>query len=73
MEDAFKVGDLVQRRLGYAPSEWDDRVGLVVEIKSGSQCPGNSWIHASIGVVWAHKPGVTLWSDPRDICGCQDD
>jgi hypothetical protein len=66
MEDAFKVGDLVQRRLGYAPSEYDDQVGLVVEIEGLAD--GGSWI----GVVWSHKPGIMLWNDSRDIRGVSE-
>ena len=67
MEEAFKVGDLVERRLGYAPSEWDDQVGLVVEIKPCDVSVG-SWI----GVVWAHKPGIMLWNRPQDIRGVSE-
>ena len=67
MEEAFKVGDLVERRLGYAPSEYDDQVGLVVEIKPWAG-GGGSWI----GVVWAHKPGIMLWNRPQDIRGVSE-
>ena len=61
----FREGDLVAlvRRVGYASSEYDDRVGLVVEIGTVG-----SWI----GVVWAHKPGIMLWNRPQDIRGVSE-
>ena len=61
----FKEGDLVQ---GRDLSAHDGGVGLVVEIKPCGGTVG-SWI----GVVWAYKPGIMIWSDPRDIRGCQSD
>ena len=61
----FKEGDLVQ---GRDLSAHDGEVGLVVEIKPCGGTVG-SWI----GVVWAYKPGIMIWSDPRDIRGCQSD